>query len=513
MNFVHSGRMLSSDQATRLRAGLLSLSLLATATSGAARAQNAAQFPKTSSSSHFWDSTSVAKDLQIRYENVQGPITLVPSELPPQVLAGAPLLTLPESRPPKGPLTFLGRFLRRIGLTPHAIFNQLYMTNPDTGPRPGRFSLGTGIALGLDANLQKIIGVKGGEIHFEEILFRPTANGGYPAGPAWAGAVGSYFAGIDQHNDIAGGWLALLTYQQKLFHNRVNFSVGRTHPRRYFFFNNCDNVLNCTDPIMQASAGILPPPYATWGGYVTARMFNDVSFEAGAFEANLNQYFQHGNGWRWDTRTASGYLLLGGFNYRRLQVTHLYGGRYQLSGFYNSSQYTDPYTKTTHYGRAGAEFRGQQLIWRRDHNHPVLSPIPEGLNVFGTLGFAADPSAPFKALAEGGFSYHGLFGRLLDREQIKFSYVRASRHQMLYQRNLRIAAGGDPRMGSQDIMRLEASGHISIYPGVAFEPSIQYIFNPDNYYNPSAKKISSNGVVLAGQLMIDMGFLSGLSAH
>ena len=513
MKFVCIRSVRTRHRPSWFRANLVCVSLALSSLFHVGQAEETTIASSPPPNSHFWDSMRLTKELQDRYVNIQGPITLVPSELPPQVLAGAPLLVSPGTQAPKGPLTFLGRFLTHIGLTPHAIFNQLYMTNPDIGPRPGRFSLGTGIALGLDANLQKIMGIKGGEIHFEEILFRPTVNGGYPAGPAWAGVVGNYFAGIDQHNDIAGGWLALLTYQQKLFYNRVNFSVGRTHPRRYFFFNNCDNFLNCTDPIMQASAGILPPPYATWGSYITARMFNDISFEMGAFEANMNQYFQHGNGWRWDTRTASGYLLLGGFNYRRLQISHLYGGRYQLSGFFNSSQYKDPYTNTTHYGRAGAEFRGQQLIWRRDHRHPVPSPLPEGLNAFGALGFAADPAAPFKALAEGGFSYHGLFKRTLDREQIKFSYVRASKHQMLYQQRTRIQNGGDPRIGSQNIMRLEVSGHISIVPGIAFEPSVQYIFNPDNYYNPAAKKISSNGIVLAGQLMIDMGFLSGLSAH
>jgi len=458
------------------------------------------------------ESERVTRELQKKYVAVQGPLTLVPSELPPQVLAGVPLLFGPDEKAPTGPLTFLGRFLRRNGFTPHAIFNQIYMTNPDLGPRPGRFTLGTGIALGLDASLEKLAGIQGGEIHFEEILFRPTVNSTYPAAAGWSGAVGSYIAGVEQHTDLSGGWLALMTYQQKLFKNRVNFSIGRTHPRRYFTFNNCDNALNCVDPIMQASAGVLPPPYASWGGYVTAKVYKNISFEAGAFEANMNQYFQGGNGWRWDTRTASGYLVMAGFNYRRLQVSHLYGGRYQLTGFFNSSRYTDPYTKSSHYGRAGAEFRLQQLIWRRDHKHPVASPMPEGINVFGSFGFAADPAAPFRALAEGGLSYHGLFGKL-DREQIKFSYIRASEHQMMFQRLMRIGNGGDPRMGSQNIMRLQGSGHFVLYPGIAIEPSIQYVFNPDNYFNPAARRVSANGVTLAAQLIIDMGFLTGLSAH
>ncbi|GBQ27822.1 carbohydrate-selective porin [Gluconacetobacter sacchari DSM 12717] len=452
-----------------------------------------------------------ALEISRRYNNIPAPITFVPSSLPPSVLAGAPLLVSPYTPPRRGPLTFLGHFFRQYGITPHAIFNQYYFTNPNVGPRNGRFGLGTGIALGFDVDLQKMIGLYGGELHFEEILFRPTANAGYPSAPAYAGAVGTYFAGIDMHNDLAGGWLALMTYYQRLLHDRILLSVGRTHPRRYFYFNNCDNALNCTDPIMQAAAGVLPPPYATWGGYFTSRLVDDLSLEAGVFEANLNQYYQGGNGWRWDTRTATGYLLIGGFNFRHLMISHKYGGRYQLMGFFNSSRYTDPYTGTAHNGRAGGEFRLQQMVWRKDHAHPVLQPLPESLHLFGAFGFAADPSSPFKGLAEMGLSYHGLFGRKLDTEQIKFSYARASEHQMLFQRRMRVRGGGDPAMGSQNIMRLELSGHISVMPGIAVEPTIQYIFNPDNYYNPAARTISTNGVVLEAALSVDMGFLTGLS--
>lgn len=85
----------------------------------------------------------------------------------------ARLLVSPGTSAPKGPLTFLGRFLTHLGLTPHAIFNQLYMTNPDIGPRPGRFSLGTGIVLGLDANLQKIMGIKGGKFILKKFSLGP----------------------------------------------------------------------------------------------------------------------------------------------------------------------------------------------------------------------------------------------------------------------------------------------------------------------------------------------------
>ncbi|MGV8803261.1 hypothetical protein ACV35R_33730, partial [Pseudomonas aeruginosa] len=45
---------------------------------------------------------------------------------------------------------------------------------------------------------------------------------------------------------------------------------------------------------------------------------------------------------------------------------------------------------------------------------------------------------------------------------------------------------------------------------VALEPSVQYIFNPDNYYNPGARELSGDGFVVGLQLMVDMGSLLGL---
>ncbi|HEQ0016926.1 TPA: carbohydrate porin, partial [Pseudomonas aeruginosa] len=45
---------------------------------------------------------------------------------------------------------------------------------------------------------------------------------------------------------------------------------------------------------------------------------------------------------------------------------------------------------------------------------------------------------------------------------------------------------------------------------IALEPSVQYIFNPDNYYNPGARELSGDGFVVGLQLMVDMGSLLGL---
>ncbi|ENF0663553.1 TPA: carbohydrate porin, partial [Pseudomonas aeruginosa] len=72
------------------------------------------------------------------------------------------------------------------------------------------------------------------------------------------------------------------------------------------------------------------------------------------------------------------------------------------------------------------------------------------------------------------------------------------------------AAGGDAKLGQRDVYALETNAHIALTPHIALEPSVQYIFNPDNYYNPGARELSGDGFVVGLQLMVDMGSLLGL---
>ena len=57
---------------------------------------------------------------------------------------------------------------------------------------------------------------------------------------------------------------------------------------------------------------------------------------------------------------------------------------------------------------------------------------------------------------------------------------------------------------------LETNAHIALSPEIALEPSLQYIFNPDNFYNPGATELSNDGFVVGVQLIVDVGTLLGL---
>ena len=45
---------------------------------------------------------------------------------------------------------------------------------------------------------------------------------------------------------------------------------------------------------------------------------------------------------------------------------------------------------------------------------------------------------------------------------------------------------------------------------LAVEPSVQYLINPDNFYNPEARELSGNGFVVGLQVTLDVVSLLGL---
>ena len=45
---------------------------------------------------------------------------------------------------------------------------------------------------------------------------------------------------------------------------------------------------------------------------------------------------------------------------------------------------------------------------------------------------------------------------------------------------------------------------------MTLEPSVQYLINPDNFYNPEARELSGNGFVVGLQVNLDIASLLGL---
>ncbi|WP_240350349.1 carbohydrate porin [Pseudomonas viridiflava] len=397
----------------------------------------------------------------------------------------------------EGPLAGLGEQLAGYGIQPHVQFTNLSMKNLDTGPRPHSFGNSGNLYVGADLDLATLIGLDGAALHFEQTLFILDKGTGQPTSGEWQGAAGSYFGGAPLHNDIASNQLSLLTYEQKWFDGQLDMHIGRTNGRRYFYIYNCETAVTCTDPILDASSGMLPPPFGAWGGYLKYQMNPYFYLHAGAFESNPVDYLKKRKGLDLSTDDASGTSFLVGIGSKPgLDTT-----QYELNAYFNSSRQVDPLTGASDHGTAGGFFKFRQTLWREGQ---------KGLQVFGSLSAAADEKQPFSHFAEAGLTYLGPFDRARDKLNFKTSYLQVNSHQLQFQQRLRVAAGGDPQMGERNVYALEANGHFALTRHLVIEPSVQYIINPDNFYNPGAPQLSNNGFVIGLQVALDVGSFLGL---
>lgn len=424
-------------------------------------------------------------------------------------LLAALLLPLPglaatASEPRSGPLAGLGDYLAGQGITPHIQFLSLSMKNLDTGPRPHSFGNSGDLFVGADIDLATFAGLDGAALHVEQTLFILDQGTGVPTSRNWQGAAGSYFGGAPIHNDLTSNQLSLLTYQQTWLDGQVDLTLGRTNARRYFYIYNCESTVTCNDPIIEASTGILPPPYGAWGGYLKYQATPQWYLHGGAFESNPVDYLKHRQGLDFSTDDASGTSLLLGVGSQRQDG---YGFHYELNGYYNTSKQEDPLTGATAFGSAGAFFKFQQAVWRADGGS---GSAPQALLLFGSLSAAADAKQPFSHFAEAGLTYLAPFDRPQDKLNFKASYLRLNDHQLRFQQQARIANDGDSRLGRRNVYALEANANIALTRQLTLEPSVQYLINPDNFYNPEARELSGNGFVVGLQVSLDVGSLLGL---
>jgi porin len=396
-----------------------------------------------------------------------------------------------------GPLAGLGEQLELNGVSTHAQFWSLSMKNLDTGPRPNSFGNSGDLFVGADINLGTLAGLEGSALHVEETIFILDQGTGQPTSRNWQGAAGSYFGGAPIHNDITSNQLSLLTVEQKWLDGRLDLHLGRTNARRYFYIYNCDTVVTCNDPIIDSSTGVLPPPYGAWGGYLKYQVNPSLYVHAGAFESNPVDYLKKRKGLDFSTDDASGTSFLLGIGSKPGDDTT----QYELNAYFNTSKQVDPLTGASDHGTAGAFFKFRQTLWRANL---------QGLQVFGSLSAAADDKQPFSHFAEAGLTYLAPFDRPQDKLNFKTSYLRINPHQLEFQQRMRTDNNGDPRLGDRDVYALEANGHFALSRNLSIEPSVQYLINPDNFYNPGARELSGNGFVVGLQVMLDIGSMLGL---
>ncbi|APH57318.1 Porin [Granulibacter bethesdensis] len=429
-----------------------------------------------------------------------------------------------EIRDDEGPLGPLSRTLLKRGISFHVSLFDFFSSNPSVGQDTGNTVNSTYLLTGADFDLDKILGIHHARLHFEETFFGLRANN-IEATRQFSDSS----TGYQTTYNLRSEQLSTLTYEQTFFNDRLNIELGRTHPNRFFALPTCQTLNSCYNNILYHNAGYISPLYSMWGGRVSYALTPTTYIEAGSFAAHPDANAH--SGWDWGQEPNPGALTLVEIGHKTGYETQLYPGRYSLTGFYNSSSHPD--NDTTAYGRSrglnpgdpvrnqhgtqGIVINTEQVVWRADGGHPDADSLhpsksnPTAISLYSGLGYSFDSTIPFQSDLFVGANLHAPFAsRPYDRFGVKLRWVRMNGSFARYLSEANAEAGGSGAGFSRDKAIFEINAHVQMFSAIALEPVVQYVLNPDSYYNPYSARRPRDGWYAGAALIVPVGAILGL---
>ncbi len=175
-----------------------------------------------------------------------------------------------------------------------------FAANPSGGIRQGSAYAGQ-IAFGLDADLARLAGIDGGSVH--TVVTQRHGRSLAQDSIGFDGSVQEIYGGGQTAH------LTLLSYEQKLFDNRLDLEVGRLLANPNFLasplYCNFQNNATCGAPkSIFKLTNFTYWPIATWGGHAKAWVNDKVFLHAGIYEVTPRDQLPTQNGIDWSTNGA-----------------------------------------------------------------------------------------------------------------------------------------------------------------------------------------------------------------
>jgi porin len=437
------------------------------------------------------------------------PTTFPPTEGP----AGLP----PDEVPPSGPLSALGRDLDRNGIRLNGFAYDSFENNVSTGENPGRSGNDISVFLGAAFDLGKIADIPGGTFHIQGGYFFARSRNGTNTG--WLVDSSSVLAGLPFINRNQAEYLTNLSYEQKLFADRLDLEIGRLNAKRAFDLPIPGNLLSNDDAVFTMDGGTSPAPYAHWGVRGSYQFTPQWSAGAGAYTVNLAENRTFGTDWRFDQ--SSGGLLVANGVYQTDFTQRQFPSRFELVPFFNTSPVKDPLDTALgrsvvafphdpaalHPGAYGTATRLQQTVWRT--RGPAATP--RHIDLTGSLSYTPNRYVLAASYEEVGLTLFGLSeDRPFDSISVKVAHLSLNSRAIDFEREARVSVGGPDISTGQNEYRLELNAHVTIARGVAFEPVAEYIINPDTSGAPFSAKVPQDGFILAAMLIVYPNEILGL---
>ncbi|KQT60978.1 porin [Methylobacterium sp. Leaf456] len=387
--------------------------------------------------------------------------------------------------------------------------------NPIGGIRQGT-AYAAQLFFGIDADLNRLAGIAGATLH--TIVTQRHGR-----------SLSGDFIGNDTSvQEIFGGGqtsrLTLLSYQQKLFDNRLDFEIGRLNGQGAFLISplycQFQNNSTCGSPtFIFKNTNFTFFPTSSWAGHAKVWLDDEYKyfFHIGAYEVNPSFLLPTDNGIDFSTSKATGAVIPIEVGYSTTFANDVLPRNYGIGAVIDRSRYNDPVRDVaggafvfsgldpfTQFGRSLVYARFDQMIWRPDPAQP------QGLTLFGVAMKSTGGRQIQDYFLELGLVQTGTFrDRPYDTVGFVISNQKYASLGFANIRAARAAQGLDPRDVATNQIMMELNYGIQLNPAARLTPQLQYIINPDQTRFPFRPRPIPDAFVLGAKFSCDLFTLFG----
>ena len=430
---------------------------------------------------------------------------------PPLIRPG--FSTTGSGEPTTGLFPGFGATLIDDGIDIHGVFLDHFYANPSAGVVTGELNNLAVFSPAVDLDLDKIIGLPGGFIHaiFRFYTFKADI-------PQIITNTGGILAGAQATPASITDLLSELTYEQRLFSDKLSLEAGRTNVYNYFFIPNSLDPFTSFSTALQVDGNQPLVPYPVWGGRATYHFTPDWYAQTGAFEDNFIRATKNGNNFGLDN--ADGAEVLAELDYRSEFSTAAYPANLEAGAEWNTRHGPNNLKGTAaaynaredgfdYVGGGVLYLQGLQTIWRGPDR--AGSP-PENVAVYGSVDTSVDKPQPIDLDAIVGTNITGFIpSRPLDAVGLQIHYQRLSALEAAHETATEDFFAGKGPSQRRDGFDFEGVGNIQLTSWAALRPSIQYVLDPDEYYDAAQRRRAHSGWIGAAFAVISFGRLLGTS--
>jgi porin len=408
------------------------------------------------------------------------------------------------------PLQNMAGYLYSKGVYFTAGYGGQFAANPSGGAKQGADYAGK-LYAGVTFDMQKLVGIKGGYIHVlmtddeGRSLSTDTINTDL--------STQNLFAGSQTYQ------LAVLTWEQKLFNNKVDLNFGRTDLAFVTLPLFCDFQSHglCGRPsFLIKTTSVSVYSTAVWGGRILVAPTPNLYAKVGIYQPNPDLRPQLSHGLDFGIKTsggpAAGYVVPVEVGFVDRTPGASTQNQYAVGVIFSNAEFSAPFDNSKAPERSSRMdwyVMGQQMVYQTEPNSP------RGVYVFG-LGLFGGSGGEQEVNFQGsvGAVWQGPFAsRPLDRIDFQANDAHFNNDFLQSEFAMRQKEHGTefPK-SNQFVAELNYSAQINRW--LQFMPNLQYIVNPDGLASTSFPKANvPNAFVVGLQFNIDFAALLGIPSY